>query len=56
MDNKVHVRKLQKSKTGYYINVPKRLTDELKLDGTEHIKFTHDTQSGQVTIYIIKVQ
>jgi len=55
MDTKIHVRKLQTSKTGYYINIPKKLSEDLKLTGTEHIKFVHDTQSGEVTIHIIKV-
>lgn len=55
MGNKVHVRKLQKSKTGYYINIPKILSNDLKLTGTEHIKFVHDTQSGEVSIHIVRV-
>lgn len=56
MSLKVHVRKLQKSKTGHYVNIPKKLSEELKLDGTEHIKFCHDVESGEVTMHIIKVQ
>ena len=53
MNNQIHVRKLQTSKTGYYINIPKKLSEALELTGTEHIKFVHDKDTNQVTIHII---
>ena len=56
MKKHTSVRKLQKSATGFYINVPKKLADKLKLNGTELIKFTESEQSGKFEVEVISVE
>ena len=50
------VRKLQKSATGFYINVPKKLADELNLTGTELVKFTGTQNENKFEVEIINVE
>ena len=50
------VRKLQKSATGFYINVPKKLANKLNLNGTELIKFTTTEQANKFEVEIINVE
>lgn len=46
------IRKVQKSRTGLYINLPKKLIDKLKLDGSEFVQFVHNSEDNSVKLRI----
>lgn len=48
----IHIRKVQKSKTGLYINLPMKLVNNLKLDGSEFVQFIHNTEDNSIKLRI----
>ena len=48
------VRKLQKSKTGFYINIPIKVARGLGIDGSELVKFTVEPGSNRLSVEIVK--
>ena len=49
------MRKLQKSRTGWYINIPKKLESELNLKGGEVAKITKEDNSNKIIVEIINL-
>jgi len=52
----VELRKLQSSKTGYYINLPKKIIKELNLTGQEIIKITHNEGESLLSLEILNLK
>lgn len=52
----IEIRKLQKSKTGYYINLPKSIIKELQLTGKELIKITHPKGQAVLNLEIFNIE
>lgn len=46
------IRKVQKSRVGLYINLPKKLIDKLKLDGSEFVRLVHNPEDDSVQLNI----
>lgn len=46
------IRKVQKSRVGLYINLPKKLIDKLKLDGSEFVRLVHNPEDDSVKLNI----
>lgn len=49
------IRKIQKSKTGFYLNLPKKIVEKLNLTGTESVIIAL-TPENKLTINILKVE
>ena len=52
----IQVRQIQKSKTGFYINLPKKFVDKLKINGSECVKFTLDEENSKIILELIDLQ
>lgn len=50
----VELRKLQKSKTGFYVTIPTKITKELELNGDELIKFV--SKGDKVYLEVVRIQ
>ena len=50
----VGMRKIQKSKTGWYINLPKKLIEELEITGDEFAKISKEEGSNRIIIDFVK--
>jgi len=50
----VELRKLQKSKTGYYVTIPTVISKMLELKGDELIKFTV-SEDNKVHLEVVKL-
>ena len=52
---KSQVRKLQKSPTGFYVNLPKKIIKNLNIDGTELVKVSPTGEANKLVIEIVKI-
>lgn len=50
----VGVRKIQTSKTGLYVTIPRELVKELELKGGEYFKFI-TTEDGKIIVEVVKM-
>ena len=50
----IHIRKVQKSRTGWYVNLPMKLVNNTELDGSEFVQFIHNTEDNSINIRIGK--
>lgn len=50
------LRKIQKSATGLYINLPKKIIQEMKLTGKEVVKVTYNEDTQEITVKVIDVE
>lgn len=52
---KTELRKLQKSKTGYYLNIPKKVAEELELHGDEFAKITYSKGDNKLVVELVRL-
>lgn len=51
--SKVELRKMQKSRTGFYVNIPKSVSEKLALQGEEAIKIELDEENKKIVMTLI---
>lgn len=52
---KAQVRKIQKSPTGFYVNLPKKISKSLNIEGSELVKVSPADEPNKLMIEIIRV-
>lgn len=52
----IELRKIQKSKTGLYINLPKKITEQLQLKGQEVVKIEYSKDSSKLLVEVLNIK